>query len=132
LPSGGKAERKQHANSGDAIAEHLGVSHEVASVLRQIFPREMSARLVHSFNESSGEILVNFDGDLLLGGHLLIGGSANAEGKNESLLAFKRELHELDIECSRLASAVETSLRATDTSRASLVDLESKTVDLNR
>ncbi len=130
LPNGGKAERKQHANSGDTIAGHLGVSVEVANVLRQIFPREMSARLVHSFNESSGEILVNFDGDLLLGGHLLIGGSANAEGKNESLLAFKRELHELDIECSRLASAVEASLRATDTSRASLVDLESKTVDL--
>lgn len=130
LPGGGKAERKEHANSGDTIAEHLGVSYEVANVLRQIFPREMSARLVHNFNESSGETLVNFDGDLLLGGHLLIGGNRNAEGKNESLLAFKRELHELDGECSRLSSLLEASQNATETSRASLVDLESKTVDL--
>lgn len=132
LPGGGKTERKQYANSGDAIAEHLGASNEVANVLRQIFPREMSARLVRDFssNESRGEILVNFDGDLLLGGHLLIGGNANATGKNESLLAFKRELHELDAECARLASAVEASQSATETSRASLIDLESKTVDL--
>ncbi len=130
LPRGEKGERKFAANSGDTIAEHLGLSHETANILRQIFPREMSARLVRDFNESSGETLVNFDGDLLLGGHLLIGGNANAEGKNESLLAFKRELHELDAECARLTSAVETSLAATETTRASLVDLESKTVDL--
>ncbi|MFN0141046.1 MAG: chromosome segregation protein SMC [Pyrinomonadaceae bacterium] len=149
LPGGGKAERKEHANSGDTIADHLGVSHEVANVLRQIFPREMSARLVHDFNAPAtpsaetgghpssgrrgaldGETLVNFDGDLLLGGHLLIGGNRNAEGKNESLLAFKRELHELEGECSRLSSLLEASQNATEMSRASLVDLESKTVDL--
>lgn len=130
LPNGSKVERKTLANSGDAIVEHLGISAETANVLRQIFPRECSARLVRDFNEASGETLVNFDGDLLLGGHLLIGGRANADEKNESLLAFKRELHELDAECARLTSAVETSLAATETTRASLVDLESKTVDL--
>lgn len=130
LPNGGKAERKTFANPGDSISEHLGVSQDTANVLKQIFPREMSARLVRDFSETSGETLVNFDGDLLLGGHLLIGGNANAEGKNESLLAFKRELHELDAECARLTQAVEASQTATEASRASLVDLESKTVDL--
>jgi chromosome segregation protein len=132
LPPGEKGERKFQANSGDAIAEHLGVSHETANILRQIFPREMSARLVRDFSssEASGEILVNFDGDMLLGSHLLIGGNANAEGKNESLLAFKRELHELDAECEQIAARVEASQSSTAATRALLVDLESKTVDL--
>ena len=119
--------------SGDTIADHLGVSGELADALRQVFPREMSARIVKELDErgcADGEILVNYDGDLLLGGRMFVAGRRKSTGKNESLLAFKRELNQLDKDCSRLAGTIETSTAAAEKARKSLVENESKTVDL--
>ena len=53
---------------GDTIADSLGVSGELAKALHQIFPREMSARLVTELDENqanAGEIMVNVEGDLI-------------------------------------------------------------------
>ncbi len=125
---------KQAANEKtDTIADMLGVSGELANILWQIFPREMAARLVKDLDAkdaADGNILVNFDGDLLLGGRMFVGGKRAAAGKNESLLAFKRELNQLDIDCSRLAAAIDTSVEKAESARASLIENESKTVDL--
>jgi len=118
---------------GDTIADNLGVSGEVADVLRNIFPREMSARLVSDLGEAhaaDGETFVNFDGDVLIGGRMFIAGSRTSGGKNESLLAFKRELSELEKECSRLAAEIDTATSVAESARIELVDNESKTVDL--
>jgi chromosome segregation protein len=93
----------------------------------------MSARLVRDLeghDSATVEILVSFDGEMLLGGSLFVGGSGEASGSNESLLAFKRELFELEAECARLVTDVEASSREVETARAELVELESKTVDL--
>jgi chromosome segregation protein len=118
---------------GDTIADHLGVSHELAEALRNIFPREMSARIVKDLSEQDaddGNILVNYDGDMLVGGRLFIGGKRTLTGTNESLLAFKRELNQLEKDCSHLASTIERATAAVDTARKALIENESKTVDL--
>jgi chromosome segregation protein len=118
---------------GDTIADHLGVSGELADVLHQIFPREMSARLVNELNERDvrhAEWLIDKDGQLMLGGRMLIAGRAAAAGKNESLLAFKREMNQLEADCGRLVEETRRATGTVEAARADLVDNESKTVDL--
>lgn len=118
---------------GDTVADHLGVSDELAYALRQIFPREMSAKIVKDLNErdaSDGEMLVNYDGDILLGGRMVIAGPQKAAGANESLLAFKRELNGLEKDCSQLVASIENIIAEVETARKSLIENESKTVDL--
>ena len=119
--------------NGNTIADQLGVSPELAAALRQIFPREMSARLVADLNEKDavdGEILVDHEGELLLGGRMFVGGKRSTTGKNDSLLAFKRELNSLEKDCSRLARDLEKATANAEVARARLVDSESKMVDL--
>ena len=118
---------------GDTIADHLGVSSELAEALRQVFPREMSAQIVKELDQSDaaiGNMLVNYDGDLLLGGRMFVSGKRKTTGKNESLLAFKRELNDLDKACSRLSAMIETATASVESARKALVENESKTVDL--
>ncbi|MFM9905162.1 MAG: chromosome segregation protein SMC [Pyrinomonadaceae bacterium] len=130
---GGTTATKRSSRTGDTIADLLGVSSDLEKVLRQIFPREMSARLVPDFltNEmSDGEILSNYEGDLLVGGRLFVGGNRASTGTNESLLAFKRELNHLDKDCARLAAVIEKTGTRVESARAALIESESKTVDL--
>ncbi len=130
LPSGGETTATA-SRGGDTIGDSLGVSAEIAALLRDVFPREMSARLVDDLeNAGAGDVLINHDGDLLLGGRLFVGGKQRSDGKNESLLAFKRELAGLEKATKRLASEILTARTATEKARRILADNESKMVDL--
>ena len=133
LPPTAVREAEVVRGMGDTIADSLGVSGELAKALNLIFPREMSARLVADLNEKQAkadEILVNFDGDLLLGGRMFVGGKQKAAGKNSSLLAFIRELNQLGTDTRRLAGEIEKSTAKVEKARAVLVENEGKTVDL--
>lgn len=133
LPKDGASAKAAAPGKGDTIADHLGVSKDLEKVLRQIFPREMAARLVSDLDAkdaADGEILVNYDGDLLLGGRLFVGGNRTSTGTNESLLAFKRELSELEKICGDLAGGIEAASAKVESARAVLVENESKMVDL--
>ena len=133
LPKNAGGNKATVAGNGDTIADMLGVSGELAAALRQIFPREMAARLVDDLDAkdaADGHYLVNSDGDLLLSGRLFVGGKRNSAGKNASLLAFKRELNQLEKECTRLAADIAAATSTSESARASLVESESKTVDL--
>ncbi|MFZ1702436.1 MAG: chromosome segregation protein SMC [Pyrinomonadaceae bacterium] len=133
LPTTAAVKADAVGKKGDTIGECLGVSDDLATALRQIFPREMSARLVDELSEKSaadGQIQINAEGDMLLGGRLFVGGSRAAEGQNESLLAFKRELSQLEKDCSRIAKDISSATAKVEKSREQLIDLESKTVDL--
>ncbi len=127
-----KQDRRSEAVRNGTMAGILGVAGELADVLHQIFPREMSARLVTDLDQKvgHGEMLVNYEGDLLLSGRMFVGGKQKTTGKNSSLLAFKRELNQLDKECTRLESAIEKATAQVESARASLVENESETVDL--
>lgn len=134
LPNGigREAVNKRTADAASAIGDFLGVSDEFANMLREVFPREMSARLVDNFESQAarGDVLINFDGDMLLGGRLFVVGKQGSDGKNESLLVFKRELNGLQKASERLAADVETAKAATERARGDLIESEEKTVDL--
>ena len=131
VPGGGRSSANSASGKGDTIGESLGVSDEIARLLRDVFPREMAARLVVDLDgAASNDILINHDGDLLLGGRLFVSGKQRSDGKNESLLAFKRELTGLEKTTKRLASEIETAKISTEKVRRMLADKESEMVDL--
>jgi len=76
------------------------------------------------------QMVVDYDGNVLIGGRLLISGKANKGGKNDSLLAFKRELNHLGTAVDRLESTVNVAREEVEQSKAALVEIESRTVDL--
>lgn len=130
LPNG-PATQEHAATGGETIADALGASEAVIAALRNVFPREMSARLVRDLGDGSeGATLVNYQGEMLLGARLLVGGKVNAAEKNESLLAFKRELNQLSKDCSKMAHDLEKSAAAVESARNALVENEGKMVDL--
>ena len=115
------------------IANFLGVSGDFAELLAEIFPREMAARLTETFDETAAEsdvTFVNFDGDLNIGGKLFVGGKANANEKNTSLLAFKRELRELEKAIEKLSGEVATAEKKAERAREILAEKENKLVDI--
>lgn len=133
LPSTAVRRNDAVPGTGNTIADHLGVSDELANALRQVFPREMSARIVKDLNEHdavNSEVLVNYEGDMLLGGRMVVAGRQKPTGTNESLLAFKRELNSLEKDCSHLSASIETAATEVETARKNLIENESKTVDL--
>ncbi|MFN6963528.1 MAG: chromosome segregation protein SMC [Pyrinomonadaceae bacterium] len=130
LPEGEAA--VEHTPSG--IESVLGVEPRLAAVLRRAFPREMSAELVDSFDSleaGPGKTFVNREGDLLFGGGLIVTGKTSANGKaDDSLLAFKRELHELESACDSLSADVDAAAKRVEQARAELAEKEEKIVDL--
>jgi len=132
-PTGSAKMTKAVAATDATIESFLGVSPEFAATLREVFPREMAAKLVDDLSAggtSAGDVQINFEGEILLGGRMFIGGKRGSDGKNESLLAFKRELHDLEAASVKLASAIEKAKVKVESARGTLIDLESKTVDL--
>jgi chromosome segregation protein len=117
----------------NSIADALGVSGDLLAALREVFPRELSAEFVESFenlNASAVGTYVNADGDMLVGGRLFITGKEVSDNKNESLLAFKRELSGLGKMLSKLEGDVTKARAKTEDDRQALVEKEEKTVDL--
>ncbi len=126
-------ERVEPNGESDRVFDLLGVSDSLKAALRSVFPREMSARLVSNVYESSagnGDLLVDHAGNLLLGGQLFISGASSTNEQNASLLAFKRELSELDYESDHLAQGVSAEETANTAARAALAEQEERTVDL--
>ena len=117
--------------TGPKIANLLGVSNEFKEILGRVFPREMSAVLVDSFDDAKGnDVLVNTNGDLLIGGVLSITGKQSSDQKNSSLLAFKRELSGLEKSAAKLEQSVAAAESAAADDRKILTEKEEKTVDL--
>jgi chromosome segregation protein len=86
---------------------YLGIDKDFASLLEEVFPREMAAQIVDNIDTSKNESFVTNDGDLVFKGKLFISGKANQNEKNSSLLGFKRELRELQTNYERLSKEVE-------------------------
>ncbi|CAN5826296.1 hypothetical protein BH20ACI4_BH20ACI4_32860 [soil metagenome] len=120
-------------NSKLKIQNLLGISDEFAKTLSEIFPREMAAEFVENFEKvkiKTDANFVNSEGDLNFGGKLFVGGKAQTNEKNSSLLAFKRELRELDSATAKLAKEIEKAEKETERARKVLAEKEEKLVDL--
>ena len=125
--------KTQIANRKSQIANLIGASDEFANLLSEVFPREMAAQLVENFDKAkatNAEIMIGFDGDLNVGGKLFVGGKANANEKNTSLLAFKRELRELAAATEKSSKEIAKAEKETLKAREILADRENKLVDL--
>lgn len=126
--------RAAASNGGPTIGDKLGASEELISALRSVFPRELSAELVDDLGSAAGnrggDILINYNGDMAIGGKLFVGGNPAADEKNSSLLAFKRELSGLGKTVEKLSKEIGSAESKCETDRKILVDKEEKTVDL--
>ncbi|MBK9155541.1 MAG: hypothetical protein IPM25_15250 [Chloracidobacterium sp.] len=115
------------------IAALLGASEGLIKKLTEIFPRELNAKFVDTITGTlSGEdgIVVSSSGDVAIAGGLFVAGTVKNEGKNSSLLAFKRELAGLADSVDELGSDVIAAEEELEKSRLALVEQEEKTVDL--
>lgn len=113
------------------IRNLLGVSEKFADLLATVFPREMGVELASDKTGfDKGQNVVDEDGDYVLDGRLFVAGKANANDKNTSLLAFKRELRELEASLTGLAKDVAEAEKSTEEARKTLAEKEEQVVDL--
>ena len=119
------------------LSELLGAPREIAGVLGRTLPREMSARIVSdldtAFVESltTGEMCVTTEGEWVAHGQLLSAGGAYVSGEGAGLLAFKREMRELEVRAATLGTELLETEDAASSARARLSDLEDALVQLN-
>lgn len=129
----GKKQSAKDKGQRTKIEDFLGVSDDLAKFLENIFPREMSAEVTESFDKiklPDDKNFVSFGGDLVFGGKLFVGGKTHAGEKNSSVLAFKRELRELEEKRETLKKELEKAERETEKSRKVLSEKEDQIVDL--
>lgn len=120
------------AGGSDNIAERLGTSSAIASLMRDVFPREMSARLVNDVatsTEVKGTI-VDKAGDILINGCLFISGTTPADEQNASLLAFKRELSGLEVLVREQEITLRSAESITEDEQSKLAAIEERAVDV--
>ena len=119
-----KTQRRRGAkDKRQSIKDFLGVSDDFAEFLSEVFPREMAAQMVEDFDyKQSDETFATLDGDLSFGGKFFICGKPNANEKNISLLAFKRELRELETKSHALSKEIERTDKETETARLYLTE----------
>lgn len=119
-------------SSKDAKVENnfLGIDSKFASLLHEVFPREMSAEVVGNIENAKAESFVTTEGDLVFKGKLFISGKANQNEKNSSLLGFKRELRELQTNNERLVKEVEKAEKEINKLREKLSNKDSQISEL--
>ncbi|MDQ3323757.1 MAG: hypothetical protein M3525_15180, partial [Acidobacteriota bacterium] len=128
-----QSSKSETENQNFTIRNLIGVSDNFAELLETVFPREMSAQTIEKFEDAAAkgnEMFVTFDGDLIIGGKIFVAGIIKSNEKNNSLLAFKRELRELESNFQIVSAEIESAKKATETARTYLNEQENKIVDL--
>jgi chromosome segregation protein len=119
------------------ISDLLGAPQQLITVLKRTLPQKVNARLARNLEEAmersiaTGEIFVTLNGDWIAGGQFVNAGDARDLEEGAGLLAFKRELRELETRAETLAREVESAAGDAKTARARLVELEDTVVLLN-
>jgi len=119
------------------IGDLLGASPELTAVLNHTLTGKMNARLAGSLDDAmtkslaSGEIYVTLNGDWVASGQLVNAGDARALEEGAGLLAFKRELRELEARAEAFQTEVSIAERAVAEARGCMVGLEDAVVLLN-
>jgi len=123
--------RKAAKGKDNQISNLLGIDSDFAESLAEVFPREMALNYVEDLGETKArENLIDADGDFVFARKLFVGGKANANEKNSSLLAFKRELRELETALKTLSKETEKAEKETAVARRNLAEKEEQIVDL--
>jgi chromosome segregation protein len=115
----------------------LGSPPELSAVLNRTMPHKMNAHLATNLDDamirsiSTGDIYVTLNGDWVAGGQLVNAGDARALEEGAGLLAFKRELRELEARAEAFQSELTIAEENVKVARAQLVGLEDAVVLLN-
>ncbi len=119
------------------ISDLLGAPQQLVTVLRRTLPQKMNARLAVSLEEAmsksiaTGEMYVTLNGDWIASGQFINAGDARDLEEGAGLLAFKRELRELETRAEVLATEVDSAAASAKAARDRLVELEDGVVLLN-
>ncbi|HTG87172.1 MAG TPA: chromosome segregation protein SMC, partial [Pyrinomonadaceae bacterium] len=119
------------------ISDLLGAPQQLVTVLKRTLPQKMSARLAANLDDAmlqsmaTGETFVTLNGDWISSGQFVSAGDARDLEEGAGLLAFKRELRELEARAVALAGEVEVAASAARDARTRLVGLEDAVVTLN-
>jgi chromosome segregation protein len=119
------------------VGDLLGVTRELQAVLNRTLTQKMNARITGSLDQAlamslaTGEMYVTMDGDWVAGGQLLSAGDGRALEEGAGLLAFKRELRELETIAQDLEAELLVAEQAVLAARARASELEDAVVLLN-
>jgi len=119
------------------ISDLLGAPRELVSVLQRTLPEKMNARLAANLDDAmakslaTGEVFVTLNGDWVASGQFVSAGDARALEEGAGLLAFKRELRELEARAEGLRTEVTAAEESAKQAGARLVELEDAVVTLN-
>ena len=119
------------------ICDLLGAPQQLVTVLKRTLPQKMNARLAANLEDAmmksiaTGEMYVTLNGDWIASGQFVNAGDARDVEEGAGLLAFKRELRELETRAEVLAREVDSAARSAKDARARLVELEDAVVLLN-
>lgn len=119
------------------IGDLLGATRELSAVLNRTLTQKMNARLATNLDDAmsrsltNGEIYVTLNGDWVAGGQLVNAGDARALEEGAGLLAFKRELRELEARSEVFSTELAAAEQAVNEARARMVELEDAVVSLN-
>src|SRR6185503_9113589 len=97
------------------ICDLLGAPQQLVTVLKRTLPQKMNARLAASLEEAmaksiaTGEMYVTLNGDWIASGQFINAGDARDLEEGAGLLAFKRELRELETRAEVLAREVDSA-----------------------
>ncbi|HXS02809.1 MAG TPA: chromosome segregation protein SMC [Pyrinomonadaceae bacterium] len=119
------------------ICDLLGAPEQLVTVLKRTLPQKVNARLAANLEEAmvksiaTGEMYVTLNGDWIASGQFVNAGDARDLEEGAGLLAFKRELRELETRAEALAREVDAAGRTSKDARARLVELEDAVLTLN-
>ena len=119
------------------ICDLLGAPQQLVTVLKRPLPQKVNARIAANLEDAmvksiaTGEMYVTLNGDWIASGQFVNAGDARAVEEGAGLLAFKRELRELETRAFALAQEVDAAARSAKDARTRLVELEDSVVLLN-
>lgn len=119
--------QKNNSKSSNRIGELLGAPHPLDLILKEVFSRETSARLVERIDlcSQNGQIIADQKGNLSMYGKFFVIGKQNKE-ESSSILFFKRRIKELEQETELLANKTKEKENLAAKVQRSLEELNSK------
>ncbi len=119
------------------VRDLLGAPSQLLAVLNRTLPQKMNARVAPNLEAAmmeslrTGEVYVTLNGDWVASGQLVNAGDARALEEGAGLLAFKRELRELEARSAVLLTGVQSAEQLVASARTRLVGLEDTVLLLN-
>ena len=119
------------------ICDLLGAPQQLVTVLKRTLPQKVNARIAANLEDAmvksiaTGEMYVTLNGDWIASGQFVNAGDARDVEEGAGLLAFKRELRELETRAEALSREVDAAAKSAKDTRTRLVELEDSVVLLN-